>query len=74
MNMTFLLLQIMQAMEIAVGSNAYQYVTRANERCIAQAKHIVRETKETRMRCRQAKLNSTGTNYYIRFIIQSWSR
>jgi len=29
--MTFLLLQIKQAMEIAAGSNAHQYATRANK-------------------------------------------
>jgi len=73
MNMTFLLLQIMQAMEITAGLSAHQYATRANERRIAQVKRIVREmTKKARMRRRQAKLNLTGTNYYIIRFIQPW--
>jgi len=47
----FSLLQIMQTMEIATGSNAHQYATRANKHCIAQAERAVREiTKEAKMR------------------------
>jgi len=69
---TFSLLQIMQSMEIATGSNAHQYAMKANKHCIAQAERAAREiTKEAKMRHRQVKLDLTETNKSTKDLLYS---
>jgi len=51
------LLQIMQAMDIAVGPNAHRYVAEEDSRRTMKAERTAQEmTKEARLRHRQARL------------------